>query len=272
MSFEIQDFETEVIQRSFTIPVLVDFWAPWAAACQMFTPVLEKVSERFANQMEFGKVNIQAFPDIAQAHGVSNVPVVKLFVFGEVLDEFAGARPEYLMDQWIRQALPGRFRQELERSKALMQAADTTPEAQKLLMEVLSKDPDNREARVLMAQSFLYVDPLQAQRFAGGITQDSEFFEQAFAIRILARLLTLPPSPPTGAVSPAAAAYEAGIKALKARDTEAALEKFLEVVSLDRTHDADGGRKACIAIFKVLGERNPVTVKGRARLTRLLGQ
>ena len=268
MSFEIKDFEGEVIQRSFTIPVLVDFWAPWAAACQMFTPVLDKVSERFSNQMEFGKINIMEFPDIAKQLGVTTVPVVKLFVFGEVLDEFAGARPEYLMDQWIRQALPGRFRQELERSRTLMQAAETTPEAQKLLMEILSKDPDNQEARVLMAQSFLYTDPLQAQRFAGGIEQGSDFFEQAFAIRILARLLSLPPSMMEQV--PSVLAYDAGIKALKARDYEAALKSFLQVVSLDRAHDGDGGRKACIAIFKMLGERNPLTIKYRGELSSLL--
>jgi putative thioredoxin len=272
MSFEVKDFENEVIQRSFTIPVLVDFWAPWAAACQMFTPVLEKVSERFANQMEFGKVNIQECPEIAKQQGVTTVPVVKLFVFGEVFDEFAGARPEYLMDQWIRQALPGRFRQELERSRSLLGSAETTAEAQKLLMEILSKDPDNQEARVLMAQSFLYTDPMQANRFAGGVAQGSDFFEQAFAIRILARLLTLPPSPPNAESSAAAQAYEGAIRALKARDNEAALQGFLEVVRLDRAHDNDGARKACIGVFKVLGERNPLTAKYRAELSALLNQ
>lgn len=270
MSFEISDFENEVIQRSFTNPVLVDFWAPWAAACHTFTPVLEKVAERFANQMQFAKVNIEQFPDVARAQGVSTVPCVKLYVFGEVLEELAGARPEYLMDQWIRQVLPGRFRQELERSRTLMQSADTTPEAQKLLMEVLSKDPDNQEARVLMAQSFLYTDAMQAQRFAGGIGQDSDYFDQAFAIRVLARLMSLPPTPPAQAETPAALAYEAAIRALKNRGYDEALQRFLDVVTLDRKHDNDGARKACIALFKMLGERHVLTVQYRPKLSALL--
>jgi putative thioredoxin len=228
----------------------------------MLSPLLEVVSKRFAHQLHFTRVNTEEQPQVSQNFDITTIPAVKLFVLGEVYDGFEGAKPEYAIDQWIRRALPNRFSSDLEAARQLLDSGENS-NAQRVLMDVLSQDPDNADARVLMAMSFLYSDPVQADRFAGGLGKESSQYDQAIAIRILARLLRKPPPPAETRDQPVVSRYHEGIEALRRRDLEQALTPFLAVYEMDREHDNDGARKACIAICRLLGESHP-----RARETR----
>lgn len=86
-------FETEVIERSLSVPVVVDFWADWCGPCKALTPVLEREVAARASRVALTKVDVDANPRLAQHYDVRGIPAVKVFRNGEVVDEFVGAQP-----------------------------------------------------------------------------------------------------------------------------------------------------------------------------------
>lgn len=82
-------FEAEVVKAS--LPVLVDFWAPWCVPCKMIAPVLQELAEENGNRLKVVKVNVDENPDLASRFDVMGIPTMILFKDGEVVDSFSGA-------------------------------------------------------------------------------------------------------------------------------------------------------------------------------------
>lgn len=99
-------FQQEVIDKSHTKPVLVDFWAPWCGPCRILGPTLEKLARESEGGWRLVKINTDTHQDLARRYHVRGIPAVKLFVDGEVHDEFVGALPEHDVRQWLSRALP----------------------------------------------------------------------------------------------------------------------------------------------------------------------
>ncbi|MFH1522074.1 MAG: thioredoxin [archaeon] len=99
------NFETEVIEKSKTIPVLVDFWASWCGPCVALKPVLEKIASEYEGKFILAKANADDNPNSAEKFGVMSIPAVKLFKDGKVVDEFVGAQPEVTIKQWLDKKL-----------------------------------------------------------------------------------------------------------------------------------------------------------------------
>lgn len=95
------DFQDNVLEKSWEVPVLADFWAPWCMPCQLFKPVLEKMEKNFKGKFVLAKINVDVAQKTASAYGVMGVPSIKLFVDGEIVDEFTGAMPEEKLKKWL---------------------------------------------------------------------------------------------------------------------------------------------------------------------------
>ncbi|MCC7476444.1 MAG: thioredoxin [Pirellulales bacterium] len=97
--FNDNNFEQEVLQSS--VPVLVDFWAPWCGPCRQIAPLIEQLAGENQGIVKVGKLNVDDAPNSAQSYGVSSIPTLMLFKNGEVIDRFVGLQPKSRLQQAI---------------------------------------------------------------------------------------------------------------------------------------------------------------------------
>lgn len=98
-----EDFERLV--ESSTVPLVVDYWAPWCGPCRMVAPELEKVAQRAGGRYLVVKVNTDVLSDLGAAHGIRSIPTLAVFSNGREVTRTAGARPAADIEAFIAQAV-----------------------------------------------------------------------------------------------------------------------------------------------------------------------
>ena len=108
MAIDVTDatFETEVVERSKTTPVVVDLWATWCGPCTTLGPILEKVVDATGGQVVLAKVDVDANPAISQAFQVQSIPAVYAMKDGQPVDGFMGSYPENFVQEFVDKLLP----------------------------------------------------------------------------------------------------------------------------------------------------------------------
>ncbi len=252
------DFDRDVLEASRETPVVADFWAPWCGPCRQLGPTLDRLAAAAAD-WTLVKVNTDEHPDVSRRYGIRGIPAVKLFVDGNVMAEFTGALPEPAIRRWLDAHLPSEAKSLADQARRALDAGDAEA-AQRLAAQALDADPEHDEARLLLARTLVFDDPARADALADAADVAEPLLRQTReAVQTLARLLTLDPEADLPADAPAADAYRAARTALSAHDFDTALERFIEVVRVDRDLDDDGARRACVALFTLLGPAHPAT-------------
>ena len=137
------DFAERVLERSRTIPVVVDFWAEWCGPCRQLTPALERAADARAGRVELAKVDVDANPMLARQFGIQGIPAVKAFRDGRIAREFTGALPPAEVERFFDSLLPSE-------ADELAGSGD-----EQSLRRALELDPHHGEARVALARLLL---------------------------------------------------------------------------------------------------------------------
>ena len=103
MTIDVTDatFQTDVIEKSTEVPVVVDLWAPWCGPCQTLGPIIERVVDATGGQVVLAKVNIDENPASPNTYGVRGIPTLILFKDGKPVETKVGAMPKSALKQWV---------------------------------------------------------------------------------------------------------------------------------------------------------------------------
>lgn len=264
------NFQTDVIEASKKTPIVVDFWAEWCAPCRMLGPVLEKLDNEANGRWKLIKINTEEHQQVAMEYGIRSIPAVKMFSDGQVVAEFVGALPEVQIKKWLDENIPTEGKKMLNTARAELKSGNKS-EAEKLFRRVLELEPQSYEARIPLAFLLLEKDVTQAYDLIKDIPEDEPLFSNAQPIQVLARLHVEWDNIKSGATdTPAWKDYLSGINAFQQKDYETALQNWIDAIVVDKTIDDDGPRKACIALFALLGQEHALTQKYHRRFTSAL--
>ncbi len=146
----IENFDAEVVAASSTVPVLVDFWAPWCGPCKVIGPLLEKIEADYNGRFKLVKIDSDAQKELGQAFGIRSIPTCVLMVNGKPADGFTGALPESKIKEFLDKHVPTESeleaQDEAEDAQALAAAGDPQAALHKL-HSALTVNPGNHDAR-----------------------------------------------------------------------------------------------------------------------------
>ena len=146
----LENFDTEVVAASSTVPVLVDFWAPWCGPCKVIGPLLEKIEADYAGRFKLVKIDSEQQQELSQAFGIRSIPTCVLMVNGKPADGFMGALPEGKIKEFLDKHIPSEAEEqaqdEAEDAQALVAAGDPQAALHKL-HSALTVNPGNDDAR-----------------------------------------------------------------------------------------------------------------------------
>src|SRR5690606_11745861 len=152
-------FQTAVIERSMTVPVVVDLWAEWCGPCRTLGPIIEKVVAETDGKVELAKVDVDANPGISQAFRVQSIPAVYAIVDRGPVGQFRGALPEHEVREFVQKLLPAEEETEVQRLlragdeaslRAALELEPDSPEVVVALAELLANDGRGEEALALL--------------------------------------------------------------------------------------------------------------------------
>ncbi len=274
-----ETFDELVLARSESLPVVVDFWASWCGPCRVLMPLLDKLAADYDGLFALAKVNSDAESELAVRFGVRNLPTVKIFRHGEMVDEFMGAQPasaiRKILDRYVEHESD-----RLQSEAAALREAGDGDGALALLTRALELDPDHSGVIADLARARLDAgEPGAAEELLKNLpaTVQLEPEIQAIASEVhYAQALADAPDHDTLTKIVAErpddldARYQLGVRCIQAQQYGEALDQFLEIMMRDRSYGDDLGRRSALEVFQILGPRDERVARYRSRMTTAL--
>jgi putative thioredoxin len=270
-------FQTDVIERSREVPVLVDFWAPWCGPCRTLKPVLERLAEQYQGRFRLAKINSDENQELAQQYGVRSIPNVKAFVDGELVDEFLGAQPESAVRAFIDGLLP--TPEDLLRREAAARRAQGDGAGALALLDQAAASGRHDDAVLADKVQVL----LDLGRLADAKATAAQLGPLASQEPRIAALLAQLQFADTGEddlgtlrarIERDPGDHEARLRLAKldiaGRRYESALDQLLEIIRRDRKWNDEIARKTMLAVFDLLGGNAELVSKYRRMLASAL--
>ncbi len=282
----IATFMEDVIQASQEVPVLVDFWAPWCGPCKQLTPVLEKVVTEAAGKVRLVKVNIDENQEIAQQMRIQSIPAVFAFKGGQPVDGFMGALPESQVREFITKVAgeigPSLEEQFMEAGTAALEAGDGETAAG-AFAQMVQANPESPQAFAGLVRAYALLGDLDgAQQILDQVPVAISTHAEIAGAKAALELAKQSGDPAAMAeVGRLAAALEASpddmqvrfdhANALLAADQrEEAVDALLECFRRDRDWEEQAARQKLVQLFEAWGNKDPLTLKARRRLSTLM--
>ena len=277
-------FMTDVIEASKSVPVIVDFWAPWCGPCKTLGPVIEKVVREAKGKVKLVKVDIDQSPEIATQMRVQSIPAVFAFVDGRPVDGFMGAVPESQVRQFVNKlgSMGGRAEQ-IEQALQMAREGLTAKEFEAVLditSQIIEAEPTTVEAFALKARAEMELQQLDAaQATLAACLPEKQSDTNIISAKAALELLLHPVD--TSGIGKLETAIANNPNDLESRLELAnllngmgkrieAIDHLAYVIKKDRTFKEDGARKQLVSYFEAWGPKDEATLIGRRKLSALL--
>jgi putative thioredoxin len=238
-------FEQEVLEASKSLPVVVDFWAPWCGPCRALGPIIEKVAGELEGRVKLVKVDSDENPELSAAFGIRSIPNVIAFKDGRPAAQFLGAQPEAQVRAFIEKLLPSAAEQALERAEALFAAGDIDGTEQALA--AVAREPDLKPRIAALEHGIAYAragtEGPTEEELRAKLAADPDDHEARLAL---------------------AFAFAAG------RRYAEAMEELLEIVRRGKDWRDGEARKQLLALFDLAAAEPALVAEYRRKLASAL--
>ena len=262
LSFDVTeaDFQTQVLERSHEVPVLLDCWAPWCAPCRSLGPVLEKLAQEYGGEFLLAKLDTDKAPQISAALRMRSIPLVVLFIGGRPVDQFTGALPEGQIRAFLDKHLQPPV-SPVDQLRAEAAQAPDDESALAILQEALQVEPGHPEVLLDVAERLIARSELpDAKEVLDSVPAEARGARHAALVQRIELAANRPPGDAaalTAQITANPRDFEARFKLAALRvyggDFNAAFDQLLEVVLRDKAEgkpDRERARKQLIEWFE----------------------
>jgi len=276
-------FMADVIEASKETPVIVDFWAPWCGPCRQLGPALEAEVKAARGAVKMVKVNIDENQRVAAQLRVQSIPAVFAFADGRPVDGFMGAVPGSEIKAFVKRLADmggdGGLEEALDQADQMLEQGAAADAAQ-VFAAVLQEDPANARALGGMARAELATGDIARAKQTLELAPPEIANDPAIvAARSAVELAEL--TRETGEVAELNARLEANpddhqtrydlaLALLAGQDKEGAVEALLELFRRDREWNGGAAKEQLFKLFDSFGPKDPLTLKGRRRLSSMI--